>query len=280
MGSGYTIGLKDEDLGIIPRVIRLIFDEVEKRKQKAEFIIKCTFLEIYNEELNDLLDHSSMSSNTNSTAIDRFIQKKEITIREEKNGNISVFGLREEKVNSYEELAACLDRGSNFRSTASTLMNNCSSRSHAIFTISIEQHIIDDLYQPSTAVPTSQADHEEFMVAKFHFVDLAGSERAKRTGATGNTLKEGISINKGLLALGNVISALTEEGKKNNHVPYRDSKLTRILQDSLGGNSRTSMIACVSPAEINFEETLNTLKYASRARNIKNKPIVNRDPNS
>ena len=118
------------------------------------------------------------------------------------------------------------------------------------------------------------------MVAKFHFVDLAGSERAKRTGATGNTLKEGISINKGLLALGNVISALTEEGKKNNHVPYRDSKLTRILQDSLGGNSRTSMIACVSPAEINCEETLNTLKYASRARNIKNKPIVNRDPNS
>lgn len=118
------------------------------------------------------------------------------------------------------------------------------------------------------------------MVAKFHFVDLAGSERAKRTGATGATLKEGISINKGLLALGNVISALTEDAKKNAHVPYRDSKLTRILQDSLGGNSRTSMIACVSPAEVNFEETLNTLKYASRARNIKNKPIVNRDPNS
>lgn len=118
------------------------------------------------------------------------------------------------------------------------------------------------------------------MVAKFHFVDLAGSERAKRTGATGATLKEGISINKGLLALGNVISALTDDAKKNAHVPYRDSKLTRILQDSLGGNSRTSMIACVSPAEVNFEETLNTLKYASRARNIKNKPIVNRDPNS
>lgn len=118
------------------------------------------------------------------------------------------------------------------------------------------------------------------MVAKFHFVDLAGSERAKRTGATGSTLKEGISINKGLLALGNVIAALTEEGKRQNHVPYRDSKLTRILQDSLGGNSRTSMIACVSPAEVNFEESLNTLKYASRARNIKNAPKVNRDPNS
>ena len=209
------------------------------------------------------------------------MQKKEITIREEKNGNISVYGLREEKVNCYEELAACLDRGSNFRSTASTLMNTCSSRSHAIFTISIEQHIIEDLYKAD--VPAHQpgdASSEEFMVAKFHFVDLAGSERAKRTGATGATLKEGISINKGLLALGNVISALTEESNKKGHVPYRDSKLTRILQDSLGGNSRTTMIACVSPAEINFEETLNSLKYASRARNIKNKPIVNRDPNS
>jgi kinesin family protein 4/21/27 len=151
MGSGYTIGLKDEELGIIPRVIRLIFDEVDKRKQKAEFIIKCTFLEIYNEELNDLLDHGavSASANANAAVLDRFMQKKEITIREEKNGNISVFGLREEKVNSYEELAACLDKGSNFRSTASTLMNNCSSRSHAIFTISIEQHVIDDLYQPT-----------------------------------------------------------------------------------------------------------------------------------
>lgn len=118
------------------------------------------------------------------------------------------------------------------------------------------------------------------MVAKFHFVDLAGSERAKKTGASGATLKEGININKSLLVLGNVISALSEEGKKGNFVPYRDSKLTRILQDSLGGNSRTSMIACCSPAESNFDETLNTLNYASRARKIKNKPKVNRDPNS
>ena len=93
-------------------------------------------------------------------------------------------------------------------------------------------------------------------------------------------MKEGISINKGLLALGNVISALTDEQKKMHHIPYRDSKLTRILQDSLGGNSRTTMIACVSPAESNYEETLNSIKYASRARNIKNKPVVNRDPNS
>ena len=118
------------------------------------------------------------------------------------------------------------------------------------------------------------------MAAKFHFVDLAGSERSKKTGAVGSTFKEGININKSLLALGNVISALSEEGKKNNFIPYRDSKLTRLLQDSLGGNSRTSMIACVSPAEYNFDETLSTLNYASRARKIQNKPKVNRDPNS
>ena len=111
-------------------------------------------------------------------------------------------------------------------------------------------------------------------------MDLAGSERLKRTGATGQLMKEGISINKGLLCLGNVISALTDEVKKDKHIPYRDSKLTRILQDSLGGNSRTTMIACVSPAESNYEESLNSIKYASRARNIKNKAVVNRDANS
>lgn len=126
-------------------------------------------------------------------------------------------------------------------------------------------------------IPSSQEEH---ISAKFHFVDLAGSERIKKTGATGQVLKEGININKGLLCLGNVISALTEESKREKHIPYRDSKLTRILTDSLGGNSRTTMIACVSPAESNYEESLNTLKYASRARNIKNKPVINRDPNS
>lgn len=125
-----------------------------------------------------------------------------------------------------------------------------------------------------------KAQLTEEISAKFHFVDLAGSERIKKTGATGQLLKEGISINKGLLCLGQVISALTDDKGKSGHIPYRDSKLTRILQDSLGGNSRTTMIACVSPAESNYEESLGTVKYASRARNIKNKPVVNRDPNS
>lgn len=142
MGSGQTYGLSEKDFGIIPRVIRMLFQEIELRKHKAEFIVKCSFLEIYNEELHDLLDPAA------ATSVDRFISKKnEINIREEKNGSISVFGLREEEVTSYEELAACLDKGSGFRSTASTLMNNCSSRSHAIFTITIESHIIDDLYK-------------------------------------------------------------------------------------------------------------------------------------
>ncbi|KAL8103864.1 hypothetical protein AgCh_028163 [Apium graveolens] len=121
---------------------------------------------------------------------------------------------------------------------------------------------------------------DEYLCAKLHLVDLAGSERAKRTGSDGMRFKEGVHINKGLLALGNVINALGDEKKRKEglHVPYRDSKLTRLLQDSLGGNSRTVMIACVSPADINPEETLNTLKYANRARNIQNKPVVNRDP--
>ncbi|XP_072969503.1 kinesin-like protein KIN-4A isoform X3 [Typha angustifolia] len=122
--------------------------------------------------------------------------------------------------------------------------------------------------------------NEDYLCAKLHLVDLAGSERAKRTGSDGLRFKEGVHINKGLLALGNVISALGDEKKRKEgaHVPYRDSKLTRLLQDSLGGNSRTVMIACISPADINAEETLNTLKYANRARNIQNKPIVNRNP--
>lgn len=121
---------------------------------------------------------------------------------------------------------------------------------------------------------------DDYLCAKLHLVDLAGSERVKRTGSDGLRFKEGVHINKGLLALGNVISALGDETKRKEgvHVPYRDSKLTRLLQGSLGGNSRTVMISCVSPADINAGETLNTLKYANRARNIQNKPVINRDP--
>ncbi|CAG9310966.1 unnamed protein product [Blepharisma stoltei] len=262
MGSGQVLNLLDEEVGIIPRVIKMIYEEIDKRKGKAEFTIKVSFLEIYNEDIHDLLGANSM------------VPEKPISIREDK-GSILLMGLHEETVATDEEMSMCLHRGSIQRSTASTLMNSQSSRSHAIFTINIEQQVLED-----EVTGEKISETQEYMIAKFHFVDLAGSERAKRTGAVGATLKEGISINKGLLCLGNVISALTEDSKKSTHVPYRDSKLTRILQDSLGGNAKTYMIACISPAEINFEETLNTLKYASRARHIKNKPIVNRDPQS
>ena len=279
IGTGHSSTIHPSDAGVIPRVIGLIFEEIEKRKKKAEFIIRVSFLEIHNEEIHDLLDPSISHSSSGGFLTQSLAQKKNISIREEKGGIISVYGLHEEVVKNSEELANCLDKGSVYRTTSSTLMNATSSRSHAIFSVTIEQHILEGLYgQEKPADNQEQA--QEFMTAKFHFVDLAGSERVKKTGAVGDQMKEGININKGLLALGNVISALTDESKKTFHVPYRDSKLTRILQDSLGGNSRTSFIACISPSDMNFEETLGTLKYASRARNIKNKPVINRDPNS
>uniref|UniRef100_A0A8C1N583 Kinesin family member 21A n=1 Tax=Cyprinus carpio TaxID=7962 RepID=A0A8C1N583_CYPCA len=166
-------------------------------------------------------------------------------------------------------------------------MNVQSSRSHAIFTIHICQVRVcapaenppeqDNETDNRLANSSSEVEEFETLTAKFHFVDLAGSERLKRTGATGDRAKEGISINCGLLALGNVISALGDRSKRSSHVPYRDSKLTRLLQDSLGGNSQTVMIACTSPSDQDFMETLNTLKYANRARNIKNKVVVNQD---
>uniref|UniRef100_A0A8C1MZZ4 Kinesin-like protein n=1 Tax=Cyprinus carpio TaxID=7962 RepID=A0A8C1MZZ4_CYPCA len=162
------------------------------------------------------------------------------------------------------EMVGCLELGNSARTVGSTAMNAASSRSHAIFTISLEQR--------------RKGDKGDVMVSKLHLVDLAGSERQKKTKAEGDRLKEGISINRGLLSLGNVISALGDESKKGTFVPYRDSKLTRLLQDSLGGNSHTLMIACVSPADSNIEETINTLRYADRARKIKNKPILNVDP--
>lgn len=142
-------------------------------------------------------------------------------------------------------------------------MNQDSSRSHSIFTIYIE---------------TSENinDEQRIKAGKLNLVDLAGSERSSKTGATGQTLKEGIKINLSLTALGNVISSLVDG--KSQHIPYRDSKLTRLLQDSLGGNTKTVMIAAISPADYNYDETISTLRYASRAKSIKNKPKVNEDP--
>lgn len=164
------------------------------------------------------------------------------------------------------------------RVVGGTAMNDQSSRSHAIFTISLEQIQTNPDEVPLPTSHSSAGSGSSMIKSKFHLVDLAGSERQSKTKAEGMRLREGININLGLLALGNVISVLGEESGAPRHVPYRESKLTRLLQDSLGGNSHTVMIACVSPADSNMEESLNTLRYADRARKIKNKPIVNVDP--
>ncbi|KAL3684384.1 hypothetical protein R1sor_002406 [Riccia sorocarpa] len=287
MGTGYTVGGSTE--GVIPQVMDTIFHRVDSLREKVDFQIRVSFIEIHKEEVHDLLDPAppatvkaelanagGFGSGSSKNLVGG---KAPIQIRETINGGITLAGVTETDVASQSEMAVCLEQGSLCRATGSTMMNTRSSRSHAIFTITLEQRRKWEMPLDGSSIIFEDAG-EDYLCAKLHLVDLAGSERAKRTGADGVRFKEGVHINKGLLALGNVISALGDEKKRKEggHVPYRDSKLTRLLQDSLGGNSRTVMIACVSPADSNAEETLNTLKYANRARNIQNKPTVNRDP--
>ncbi|XP_028440123.1 kinesin-like protein KIF21A isoform X6 [Perca flavescens] len=280
MGTGFDVNIEEEELGIIPRAVHHLFKGIEQRRQAAqeqgrpvpEFKINAQFLELYNEDVLDLFE------STRDTK-----QKSHIKIHEDATGGIYTVGVTTRSVSSEAEMMQCLKLGALSRTTASTQMNVQSSRSHAIFTIHLCQVRVcaSDNQESETdnrvSNGNSEMDEYETLTAKFHFVDLAGSERLKRTGATGDRAKEGISINCGLLALGNVISALGDRSKRSSHVPYRDSKLTRLLQDSLGGNSQTVMIACISPSDRDFMETLNTLKYANRARNIKNKVMVNQD---
>ncbi|XP_057532737.1 kinesin-like protein KIN-4A isoform X2 [Amaranthus tricolor] len=282
-GKTYTMGTafqEDGHTGVIPLVMNSLFHKIEELKNETEFQLHVSFIEIHKEEVRDLLDSSlSTKSETTNTGKVNVPGKPPIQIRESSNGVITLAGSTEVEVRSLKEMAACLEQGSLNRATGSTNMNNQSSRSHAIFTITLEQMCKLNHGNPENN-NVNGSINDEYLSAKLHLVDLAGSERAKRTGSDGMRFKEGVHINKGLLALGNVISALGDEKKRKEgvHVPYRDSKLTRLLQDSLGGNSRTVMIACISPADINAEETLNTLKYANRARNIQNKPVINRDP--
>ncbi|XP_074489822.1 kinesin-like protein KIF21A isoform X2 [Sebastes fasciatus] len=280
MGTGFDVNIVEEELGIVPRAVHHLFKGIEDRRQAAqeqgspvpEFKINAQFLELYNEEVLDLFDSVRDSK-----------QKSHIKIHEDATGGIYTVGVTTRTVSSEAEMMQCLKLGALSRTTASTQMNVQSSRSHAIFTIHLCQVRVcaSDNQESETdnrvSNGNSEMDEYETLTAKFHFVDLAGSERLKRTGATGERAKEGISINCGLLALGNVISALGDRSKRSSHVPYRDSKLTRLLQDSLGGNSQTVMIACISPSDRDFMETLNSLKYANRARNIKNKVMVNQD---
>uniref|UniRef100_A0A8C2T6M2 Kinesin-like protein KIF21A n=1 Tax=Coturnix japonica TaxID=93934 RepID=A0A8C2T6M2_COTJA len=283
MGTGFDVNITEEEQGIISRAVKHLFRCIEEKKQAAikqglpppDFKVNAQFLELYNEEILDLFD--------TTRDIDAKNKKSNIKIHEDSAGGIYTVGVTTRTVNGESEMMQCLKLGALSRTTASTQMNVQSSRSHAIFTIHLCQTRVCPAFNTDNTTDnrilseSSEMNEFETLTAKFHFVDLAGSERLKRTGATGERAKEGISINCGLLALGNVISALGDKSKKATHVPYRDSKLTRLLQDSLGGNSQTLMIACVSPSDRDFMETLNTLKYANRARNIKNKVMVNQD---
>ncbi|XP_035916368.1 kinesin-like protein KIF21A isoform X5 [Anopheles stephensi] len=273
MGTGFERALPEAQEGIIPRAVRHLFEGIAQLQQNpydehgtylgtVTFSVAAQFMELYNEEIIDLLDPYNKGARV-------------FKIFEDAAGGISVAGATIKPLAGPQEALNCLQQGALARTTASTQMNEQSSRSHALFTILIRRQRV------MTAEQCGNADGDtETLTSKFHFVDLAGSERLKRTGATGERAREGISINCGLLALGNVISALGDKTKKVSHVPYRDSKLTRLLQDSLGGNSQTIMIACVSPSDRDFMETLNTLKYANRARNIKNKVQINQDQSS
>ncbi|XP_017368249.1 kinesin-like protein KIF21A isoform X10 [Cebus imitator] len=283
MGTGFDVNIVEEEQGIISRAVKHLFKSIEEKKHIAmknglpppDFKVNAQFLELYNEEVLDLFD--------TTRDIDAKNKKSNIRIHEDSTGGIYTVGVTTRNVNTESEMMQCLKLGALSRTTASTQMNVQSSRSHAIFTIHVCQTRVcpqidaDNATDNKIISESAQMNEFETLTAKFHFVDLAGSERLKRTGATGERAKEGISINCGLLALGNVISALGDKSKRATHVPYRDSKLTRLLQDSLGGNSQTIMIACVSPSDRDFMETLNTLKYANRARNIKNKVMVNQD---
>ncbi|KAF0432829.1 kinesin-domain-containing protein [Gigaspora margarita] len=286
MGTANNHDIPSESKGIIPRAISTLFKTMNSSQLKSrKFSIKVSFIEIYNEDLIDLLGDNIG------------IDKPQVTIREDSKGNIIWNGLQEIRVNGVEEVMSHLSRGSQNRQVGATDMNAQSSRSHAIFSVTMTQFVNSNNPPNSPVSPTSRPSTPSkvrpgsslrlsrklddsdcvSITSKFHFVDLAGSERLKRTSAIGERAKEGISINSGLLALGNVISALGDPTKAKHitHIPYRDSKLTRLLQDSLGGNARTLMIACVSPTESNLTESLNTLKYANRARNIKNSASVN-----
>uniref|UniRef100_A0A8C5YP48 Kinesin-like protein KIF16B n=1 Tax=Marmota marmota marmota TaxID=9994 RepID=A0A8C5YP48_MARMA len=263
-GKSYTMMGNSGDLGLIPRICEGLFSRINEttRWDEASFRTEVSYLEIYNERVRDLLRRKSSKTFN-------------LRVREHPKEGPYVEDLSKHLVQNYGDVEELMDAGNINRTTAATGMNDVSSRSHAIFTIKFTQAKFDSEMPCET-------------VSKIHLVDLAGSERADATGATGVRLKEGGNINKSLVTLGNVISALADLSqdaanslvkKKQVFVPYRDSVLTWLLKDSLGGNSKTIMIATISPADVNYGETLSTLRYANRAKNIINKPTINEDAN-
>ncbi|XP_034996506.1 kinesin-like protein KIF17 isoform X1 [Zootoca vivipara] len=250
-GKSFTMqGIQDpsSQKGIIPRAFEHLFESVQCA-ENSKFLVRASYLEIYNEDIRDLL-----GTNT----------KQKLELKEHPEKGVYVKGLSLHTVHSIAQCERIMEMGWKNRAVGYTLMNKDSSRSHSIFTINMEIYVVDERGQ----------DH--LRAAKLNLVDLAGSERQSKTGAVGERLKEATKINLSLSALGNVISALADG--RCRHVPYRDSKLTRVLQDSLGGNTKTLMVACLSPADNNYDETLSTLRYAHRAKNIRNKPRINEDP--
>ncbi|XP_067095492.1 kinesin-like protein KIF3B isoform X1 [Osmerus mordax] len=250
-GKTYTMeGVRNdvEHRGVIPNSFEHVFTHIS-RSQNQQYLVRASYLEIYQEEIRDLLSKD---------------QSRRLELKERPDTGVYVKDLSSFVTKSVREIEHVMNVGNQNRSVGATNMNEHSSRSHAIFVITVEC---------SELGPDGE---NHIRVGKLNLVDLAGSERQTKTGAQGERLKEATKINLSLSALGNVISALVDG--RSTHIPYRDSKLTRLLQDSLGGNARTVMVANIGPASYNVEETLTTLRYSNRAKNIKNKPRVNEDP--
>uniref|UniRef100_A0A3Q4HF13 Kinesin family member 13A n=1 Tax=Neolamprologus brichardi TaxID=32507 RepID=A0A3Q4HF13_NEOBR len=260
-GSGKSFSMmgNGEQPGLIPRLCCSLFERVHREANEGHsFKVEVSYMEIYNEKVRDLLDPKG--------------SRQSLKVREHKVFGPYVDGLSQLAVTSFEDIEVLMSEGNKSRTVAATNMNEESSRSHAVFSIIVTQTLYD-----------LQSGNSGEKVSKMSLVDLAGSERVSKTGAAGERLKEGSNINKSLTTLGCVISALADQsaGKgKAKFVPYRDSVLTWLLKDNLGGNSKTAMIATVSPAADNYEETLSTLRYADRAKRIVNHAIVNEDPNA
>ena len=261
--EGFTFNPLDEKRGIVPRVIEEIFKYIHNIQKENKnnindnenYIVRASYLQIYNEYINDLL----------------IPERKNLNIREDKKRGIYIDNLSEWIVKDSDDIYTLLEKGSENRATSSTIMNEISSRSHAIFIITVEQ---------ITSIKDNNINTNNFStkISKLNLVDLAGSERTKLTGAKGKQLEESKRINKSLSALGNVINALTEL-KGAIHIPYRDSKLTRLLEDSLGGNCKTTMITMISPCQDFINETISSLSFARRAKKIKNRPKINEEIN-
>ncbi|XP_026188417.1 kinesin-like protein KIF1B isoform X1 [Mastacembelus armatus] len=266
-GKSYTMMGKQEEgqEGIIPMLCEDLFEKIneDSNKEELSYSVEVSYMEIYCERVRDLLNPKN---------------KGNLRVREHPLLGPYVEDLSKLAVTSYTDIADLMDAGNKARTVAATNMNETSSRSHAVFTIVFTQRKHDN----DTDLTTEK-------VSKISLVDLAGSERADSTGAKGTRLKEGANINKSLTTLGKVISALAEvdnstskskKKKKTDFIPYRDSVLTWLLRENLGGNSRTAMVAALSPADINYDETLSTLRYADRAKNIKCNAVINEDPNN